>query len=108
MSTKFKDRLIEAMKIRNIKSAELAKKSGLSKAQISQYINGIYEAKQIALYKLAITLDVNEAWLMGHDVIMEREPKITELSAHEKKVITAYKEQPEMQPAVDKILGVKK
>ena len=69
----FKDRLAQAMQIRNISAAELSKKSGLSKAQISQYVNGIYQAKQVALYKLATTLNVSEAWLMGHDVPMQRQ-----------------------------------
>lgn len=72
MSDSFKDRLITAMNIREIKAAELAKKTGLSKAQISQYTNGVYEAKQVALYKLAVALNVSEPWLMGHDVPMER------------------------------------
>ncbi|MBQ7788406.1 MAG: helix-turn-helix domain-containing protein [Clostridia bacterium] len=76
MVSNFKERLIEAMSKRNMKAAELSKKSGLSKAQISQYTNGIYEAKQTALHKLAITLQVTEAWLMGHDVPMERENDI--------------------------------
>ena len=72
MSDTFKSRLIQAMELRRIKAAELAKRTGLSKAQISQYTNGIYEAKQAALYKLAVALDVSEAWLMGYDVPMER------------------------------------
>ena len=72
MSDSFRDRLIEVMNIREVKAAELAKRTGLSKAQISQYTNGVYEAKQVALYKLAVALDVSEAWLMGHNVPMER------------------------------------
>lgn len=72
MSNSFQSRLIEAMELNNIKAADLAKKTGLSKAQISQYTNGVYKAKQVALYKLAVALNVSEAWLMGHDVPMER------------------------------------
>ena len=72
MSDTFKNRLVQAMQHRGIKAAELAKRTGLSKAQISQYTNGVYEAKQTALYKLAVALDVSEAWLMGYDVDMER------------------------------------
>ena len=68
----FQNRLLQAMQIRNTKAADLAKRTGLSKAQISQYTNGIYEAKQTALYKLAVALDVSEAWLMGYDVEMGR------------------------------------
>ena len=69
---KFCDRLKQAMNIRDLKAADLSKLSGLSKAQISQYVNGKYEAKQEALYKLAKTLNVSEAWLMGHEVPMDR------------------------------------
>ena len=59
------------MKIRNMKQKDVSEKSGLHKAQISQYATGKYEPMQDALYKIAKALDVNVAWLMGHDVPME-------------------------------------
>lgn len=59
------------MDIRNMRQVDVAEKSGLDKAQISQYKNGKYEPMQDALYKLAKALNVNVAWLMGHDVPME-------------------------------------
>lgn len=68
----FRNRLVKAMNMRNIKASDLAKQTGLSKAQISQYTNGIYEAKQSALHKLAVALNVSESWLMGYDVSIER------------------------------------
>lgn len=74
----FSNRLKNALTIRGITAAELATKTGLSKAQLSQYTNGVYEAKQKALYKLAHALNVNEAWLMGYDVSMEKEKPVTE------------------------------
>ena len=49
----FKNRLISAMQIRNIRAADLSRMTGISKARISQYTNGIYEAKQKALLLLA-------------------------------------------------------
>ena len=67
----FQKRLIQAMEIRNMRQVDLARKSGLPKAQISQYQSGKYEAMQDALYKLAKALSVNVEWLMGHDVTME-------------------------------------
>lgn len=67
----FQKRLIQAMEIRNMRQVDLARKSGLPKAQISQYQSGKYEAMQDALYKLAKALSVNVEWLMGHDVPME-------------------------------------
>lgn len=72
MSETFQSRLNQALEIRNMKPVELSQKTGLSKARISQYTNGVYEAKQKALYKIAQALNVSEAWLMGHDVPMER------------------------------------
>lgn len=72
----FNNRLNLAMSIRNIKAVELVEKTGLSKAQISQYTNNVYEAKQKALYLLSQALNVNESWLMGYDVAMERTEKV--------------------------------
>ena len=68
----FKNRLIEAMDMRGIIAADLAEKTGLSKASISHYVNGRYEAKQEALHLIALALNVSEAWLMGLDVPMSR------------------------------------
>lgn len=73
----FQKRLLEAMKMRNMKAADLSRLSGLSKAQISQYTNGRHEARQIALHKLAVALCVSESWLMGCEVSVEREEKPT-------------------------------
>lgn len=72
MEDSFKNRLNQALEIRGMKPIELSKRTGLSKARISQYTNGVYEAKQKALYLLARALNVSEAWLMGYDVPMER------------------------------------
>ena len=73
MST-FKDRLQKAMSLREMRAADLARDTGLSKARISQYTNGIYEPKQKALCQIAKALHVNELWLMGNDVPMEQNP----------------------------------
>jgi len=68
----FANRLNTAMHIRNLKATELSEKTGISKSSLSEYINGKYEAKQDGVYLLAQALNVNEAWLMGLDVPMER------------------------------------
>lgn len=68
----FQSRLNQALTLRNMKPVELSQVTGLSKARISQYTNGVYEAKQKALYLIARALNVSEAWLMGYDVQMER------------------------------------
>ena len=68
----FCNRLNTAMRIRNIKATELSEKTGIAKSSLSEYINGKYEAKQDGVYLLAKVLNVNEAWLMGLDVPMEK------------------------------------
>ena len=75
MPDTFRNRFIEAMQIRGMRQVDVAEKSKLDKAQISQYKTGKYEPMQDALYKLASALNVNVAWLMGHDVPMEIDKK---------------------------------
>ena len=92
MSDTFQNRLNKAIALRGISAAELARMTNLSKAQISQYTNGIYIAKQVALYKLAVALDVSEPWLMGHDVPIERVTTYTAetLNIKQKQLLIAY------------------
>lgn len=61
----FKDRLIEAMTLRGMRASELSKRTGLSKARISQYVNGKFIPKSDAVLLLAEALEVSELWLMG-------------------------------------------
>ena len=69
----FTRRLNRIMKLRGISAAELARETGLSKPRISQYVNGLCEAKRSGIYLLAKALNVSETWLMGcKDVPMER------------------------------------
>lgn len=67
----FKDRLVEAMNLRGIRAAELARRTGLSKARISQYVNGKFIPKSDAILLIAEVLQVSELWLMG------KEPTLT-------------------------------
>jgi transcriptional regulator with XRE-family HTH domain len=60
------------MAMRNIIQSELVEKTGINKGALSSYLAGRYMPKQNNTYLLAKALDVNEAWLMGADVPMER------------------------------------
>lgn len=71
MADTFTKRLNEALSIRGMKSVDLARKAGCSKALVSQYKNGLYEPKPEKLYILANALEVNPAWLMGYSDDME-------------------------------------
>ena len=74
------------MKIRRITSAEIVRQSEqlyklgkinkpLTKPLMSNYLKGNYEAKQDNIYALSQILNVDEAWLMGLDIPMEKEEK---------------------------------
>ncbi len=68
----FKNRLKKALDISNMKQIDLVNKTGLDKTLINKYLAGIMKAKQDKLSILADALNVNEVWLMGYDVPMEK------------------------------------
>lgn len=76
--------IISERHIRQIDIIEAAKpfseKYGvkLNKNDLSQYVNGKTEPGQEKLSILGLTLNVNEAWLMGYDVSMERTSNTSE------------------------------
>lgn len=67
----FRERLAAAMKVKNIRAAGLAARSGVSPARISQYLHGVYQPKGDAVLRLAKTLDVSVSWLLGEDCPMD-------------------------------------
>lgn len=87
----FTNRLNQAMRIRNMRQVDLVNKTkdvmrqhienyrgnGIDKTLLSKYINGAANAGNDNLFILAEALDVNEAWLLGYDVPMERQEDIS-------------------------------
>lgn len=66
------DRIKAGMEIRGLKQTDLVEKTGISKGALSSYISGRYTPKQNNIYLIAKALNVNEAWLMGADVPMDK------------------------------------
>lgn len=97
-----KDRIKEALEKREITQTELADKAKIDKGQLSSYISGKYKPRQNNIDALSSALNVNEAWLMGFDVPMERHnakasAEITVYKVHcetenESKLILSYRE----------------
>lgn len=100
----FAARLKVALNIRNLNQSDLCKQTGIKKSAMSQYLKGGFEPKHDRLQKIATALAVSEIWLKGYDVPME--PSSEAFTAHEKKVIFAYRDQPQTQPFVDRLLGI--
>lgn len=67
-----KERIKQGLEIREITQTQLATKANIDKGQLSSYISGKYKPRQNNIDALAKALNVNEAWLMGFDVPMER------------------------------------
>jgi transcriptional regulator with XRE-family HTH domain len=71
-NVELKDRLAEALRKRNMRAVDLVEAAGIPKSAISFYLSGKSKPKADRLYKIAKTLDINEAWLLGYDVQMDR------------------------------------
>lgn len=75
----FANRLSIAMQLNNINQIELSEKTKafsktISQSLINKYLKGKALARQDNIYVLCKILNVDEAWLMGFDVPMERTP----------------------------------
>ncbi len=70
----FQNRLQKAMDIRDMRQVDLVNKTGLDKTLINKYLAGLMNARQDKLTILADALNVNEVWLMGYDISIERNP----------------------------------
>lgn len=68
-------RLSLALSNAGLKPQELADKSKVSKASISQYINGSHAPSNLSSGKMSKVLNVNPLWLMGFDVPMKEQEK---------------------------------
>ena len=91
------ERLKEALGKAKMKQVELCQLTGLDKGAISSYLSGKYEPKADAINKMAVALNVNEMWLWGYDVPMEREkntPNKQELSEGEKLLLDLFRQVP--------------
>lgn len=68
-----KDRLKQALDLREKKAVDLARDLKIPKSAVSQYLSGNRTIKDTKrLFIIAEYLDVSEAWLMGFDVPMAR------------------------------------
>ena len=66
------------LKRKNMSQSKLSEISGINTSTISEYISGRYEPSRSRIAEFANILDVNEVWLMGYDVPMERNANITQ------------------------------
>lgn len=75
----------------NMSQSELAVKTSISKATLSQYINGKYRPTQERVEILSNALDVSPAWLMGYDVPKKEFDALYNLIKEDKRLQGAIK-----------------
>lgn len=68
-----KNRLYIAMARAGVRAADLSRRTGIGKGSISKYLSGGYEPNADRLHRIAVALDVSEAYLLGYDVAPDRE-----------------------------------
>lgn len=95
-------RISEALRIRGMKQADLCKLANVPKSSLSLYLSGAYEPKQDRIFDMARVLGVDEAWLMGYDVPMEKQaslksPEEPILSEGERLMLDLFRRVPEEQ-----------
>ena len=69
---KISSRLKYILKYRGITQAELARATNISESMITCYVKNLYLPKPNTITLFANFLNVNEAWLAGYDVPMEK------------------------------------
>ena len=96
-------RIAKALDNNGMKQSELCKLAKVPKSSLSLYLSGAYEPKQNRIYDMARVLNVSEAWLMGYDVPMERQEKVSpnelQLTEGEKMVLELFRKIPEERQA---------
>lgn len=71
-TAEIKDRLKEALELRQMRAVDLEAATGVPKSAISFYLAGKSKPKADRLYIIAQALNVSEVWLLGYDVPMGR------------------------------------
>ena len=102
--------LLSLRKSHNLTQKEIAEHLGISRQAYANYETGTREPDINTILKIATFFDVSVDYLIGKEQEKKTSSKLISgcftLTPHETAVISAYREQPEMQPAIDKLLGV--
>ena len=85
---------------RHISQKELAQRLGISNSRVSNWEQGVNRPDADMIAEICVALQVSPSELL--DVRLSPD----EYSNHEKQVLEAYRSKPELQHAVDVLLGV--
>lgn len=110
----FSDRLRDLRTNYGLSQQKLADAIGCSKSSINMYERGAREPGLETMEAFADFFNVDLDYLYGKSEVPNRSqlPTVSQredrfsISPHERQVLLAYRAHPEMQPAVDRLLGV--
>ncbi len=98
------ERLRNAILKSGLSYVELEKKTGIAKSSIQRYISEKTKKVPVeAVEALSVAVGISPAYIMGW---CNEETNDLKLSNHEKKLVISYREHPEMQLSVDRLLGI--
>ena len=89
-------RLKKALSNAGFSAIQLSEMSGVNRASISQYVNGVHIPSNINSAKIAKVLDVSPVWLMGFDVPMREVYVVQSESNNYTQTITRLKNDEQM------------
>lgn len=100
----FSERLKSVMNERGMTQARLCALTGIPKSAMTQYIHASFKPKQNRTDLICRALNVSPAWMMGLTDQRTAYGVVTvELSMDENRIITAYREHPELRAEFEKL-----
>lgn len=98
--------------LRNMTLQDVADAVGVARSTVQRYETGkIENIKLPVVESFARALQVNPSWLIGQsDTMILETPAVhfSSLTTHEQVLLHAYRSQKDMQPAIDRLLGIEK
>ena len=103
-------RIKEALEMRGMKKAELARRMEVERGTISNWCNDKYSPNDESTERLAEILNVNTAWLRGYNSVIDRSNQYDRTGLEERieeAILISYRAaDPTTQSIVRKILGI--
>lgn len=96
--------LFEILERKGITGSQLASGIGVSTGNIFDWKSGRSAPKPEAICKIADYLNCSTDYLLGRTIAPEQPMQFQ--TTKEQQILEAYKAHPELQPAIDKLLGI--
>ena len=103
------DNFFNLLKERKISAKKLSEDTGISTGNISDWKNGRSMPTAVKLIQLANYLDCSVDFILGRTDIVSSSNENTlkiDISEQERKLLSAYRQNPNMQSAVNKLLSI--